>query len=109
MPYDDDLEIDVAVSDMSPWIYTPSSSRVSELRYDHGNKVIQVKWTNDKNIGYVYSASGYEQYRSFARAASRGKYINKRLNDLPYRLVTEEELAPLANPRRRGLTSRVND
>lgn len=109
MPYDNDLEIDVSISDMSPWIYTPSSSRVSELRYDHGNKVIQVKWTNDKNIGYVYAASGYEQYRSFARAASRGKYINKALNALPYRLITESELEPGVNPRRRGLTSRVKN
>lgn len=108
MPYDDELEVDMLLLDPSPWINTSAaSSRVSELRYDHGNRAVQVRWKNDKNIGYVYGDCSYEQYRSFARAASRGKYINRALNDLPYRLMTEEEVSEPVKTSRRGISSRV--
>lgn len=107
MPLETELYIDLDQMDLSPWIHTPSSSRVQQLRYDHGNSAVQVKWTNQKNIGYVYGDCTYEQYRSFARAASRGKYINRQLNALPYRRLYPDEESAVGNPRRRGLSSRV--
>lgn len=107
MPRDDEIRTDPDLYDLSPWLYTPSSSRVARMRYDHGNRAVQVQWTNQKNHGYIYADCDYEQYRSFARAASRGKYINRRLNDLRYRLMDYDELSAVTNNRRKGITSRV--
>lgn len=93
--------------DLSPWVETPSSSRVSRFRYDHANRAIQVQWTNQKNIGYIYEDASYEQYRGFARAVSKGKRINSHLNHFAYRPMTEDEASAPSNPARRGLQSRV--
>lgn len=107
MPREDHLYIDTDVIDLAPWIHTPTSSRVSRLRYDHGNRAVQVQWTNQKNVGYVYGDCTYEEYRRFARAASRGQYINRELNALPYRLMSADEVNAVGNENRKGITSRV--
>lgn len=93
--------------DLSPWVETPSSSRVSRFRYDYANRAIQCQWRNNKGDGYIYSGVDYEAYRAFARAASKGKRINTHLNGYPYRPMTPSEVGAMANPNRRGLQSRV--
>lgn len=90
MARSDDLYIDKDSIQCGPWISTPASSRVKRFRYDYGNEVIQVQWTNNKNDGYVYDA-GYEEFRGMVRAASKGKRINDPLNGYPYRPMMEEE------------------
>ena len=60
MPLDPSLSIDLDNADLSPWLETPSSSRVARMRYDHGNRATQVQWTNGKNRGYVYGDFTYE-------------------------------------------------
>jgi hypothetical protein len=110
MPLDENFFIDTQKADLSPWLETPSSSRVARMRYDHGNSAVQVQWTNGKNRGYVYGNFPYEQYRSFARAASRGKHVNYPINGRhPYRLMTGEEAGLPSNNRRRGIRSKVRD
>lgn len=95
------------VHDLSPWVETPNSSRVSRYRYDYATREIQVQWRNNKNDGYIYSGIDYETYRSFARAISKGKQINRSLNGFEYRPIEPEELNAPSNTRRRGLASRV--
>lgn len=110
MPLDPSLSIDLDNADLSPWLETPSSSRVARMRYDHGNRATQVQWTNGKNHGYVYGDFTYEAYRAFARAASRGRRINTHINgNNPYRLMSDEEVNHPSNTRRRGISSRVRD
>jgi hypothetical protein len=104
--YVHDEAYNVDQHDLSPWAETPSSSRVSRYRYDHLNNAIQVQWRNNKNHGYIYLEVPYEGYRSFARAASKGKRINSDLNSYSYRLMSPEELDAPSNDNR-GLTSRV--
>lgn len=93
--------------DIGPWVESPSSSRVSRYRYDFANQALQVQWTNQKNHGYVYGPMDYEGYRAFARAVSKGKYVNRVLNGYPYRLMDPDEVDAPSNPRRQALTSRV--
>lgn len=93
--------------DLSQWISTPSSSRVSRIRYDHANKAVQVQWTNNIGNGYVYGDMSYEEYRSFARAASKGRRINDYLNNKPYRPMEVDEYSQPSNTSRKGLASRV--
>lgn len=107
MGYDTTLSTDHDKFDMGPWTDTPSSTRVSRFRYDHANRMLQVQWTNQKNHGYLYGDMTYEEYRSFARAVSKGKRVNSHLNGKPYRLLDPDELAAGTNVQRRGVTSRV--
>jgi hypothetical protein len=93
--------------DLTAWIETPASSRVSGFRYDHMNQALQVSWRNNSNHGYIYLDVPYESYRSFARAASKGKYVNSTLNGFDYRLMTPDEVQADSNPDRPGITSRV--
>jgi KTSC domain len=93
--------------DLGPWAHTPSSSRVEAYRYDYLNRATQVTWRNNKNIGYIYEDMPYEAFRSFARAASKGKHINASLNGFPYRLMDPDEVQAPSNERRTGLQSRV--
>lgn len=93
--------------DLSPWVETPSSSRVSRFRYDHANQAVQVQWTNNLNHGYVYYDVPYEQYRLFARAVSKGKKINTQLNGYRYELMSEEQVDAGSNTNRSGVASRV--
>lgn len=111
MPLDNSLYIDLKKADISPWLETPSSSRVARMRYDHGNRAVQVQWTNGKSRpGYVYGNFTYEAYRAFARAASRGRRINTHINgNNPYRLMSPDEAAHPSNDKRRGISSRVKD
>lgn len=103
--------------DLSPWVsvsYRPypssgaGSSRVSAFRYDHSAKQVQVQWQNNKNNGYIYEDMDYEEYRSFARAVSRGKRINTHLNRKKYYPMQGEETLP-SNSKRRGLTSKMRN
>lgn len=97
----------VESTDLSPWVETPGSTRVSRFRYDHASRALQVQWTNNKNDGYVYDEIPYEVYRSFARATSKGRYINAVLNSFPYAPGNPEQIDAPSNPARRGLHSRV--
>lgn len=103
--------------DLSPWVNVsykpypssgPGSSRVSAFRYDHAAKQIQVQWQNNKNDGYIYENVNYEEYRSFARAASRGRRVNTHLNIKNYYPMQGEQTLP-SNSKRRGLTSRMTN
>jgi len=93
--------------DLTEWAETPKSSRVEAYRYDHANNALQVTWRNNANHGYIYLEVPYERYRSFARAASKGKYVNSALNGFEYRLMDPDEVQAPSNPARRGITSRV--
>lgn len=113
---------DPGTHDLSPWVHVsykpypssgPGSSRVSAFRYDHAARQIQVQWQNNKNEGYLYgdpngAGVSYEEYRSFARAASRGRRINTHLNRFAYYPMAGEETLP-SNSKRRGLTSRMKN
>ena len=99
--YVHDEAYDIHQHDMGPWAETPASSRVSRYRYDYQNRAVQVQWRNNKNNGYTYLDVPYEAYRSFARAASKGKHINASLNLFDYRLATPEELDAPSNDQRR--------
>lgn len=91
--------------DLGPWAESPASSRVAAYRYDYLNQAIQVTWRNQKNHGYIYEDRNYETFRSFARAVSKGKYIN--LLGPPYRLMDPDEVQAPSNDRRTGIQSRV--
>jgi len=97
----------VESTDLSPWVETPESTRVSRFRYDHISRALQVQWTNGKNPGYIYDDVPYETYRSFARAISKGKYINAVLNGFPYGRASQDQMDEPSNPARRGIRSRV--
>ena len=95
------------VHDIGPWAETPSSSRVSRYRYDYAQRQIQVQWRNQKNDGYVYEDVDYEAFRSFARAVSKGKAINRSLNSFPYGAMQHKEFDLPSNPKRSAIYSRV--
>ena len=92
--------------DLGPWVETPKSSRVGAFRYDYHNNAIQVTWRNG-GPAYIYLEVPYEGYRSFARAASKGRQINASLNNFGYRKMTPEEESAASNADRRAITSRV--
>jgi len=87
-------------SDLGPWVETPNSSRVSRYRYDYLNHATQVQWTNQKNHGYIYRGMGYEDFRGFVRAMSKGKRVNTHLNGFEYELMTPDEVDAPSNSRR---------
>jgi hypothetical protein len=93
--------------DLGPWTQAPKSTRVDTYRYDYLNRALQVTWRNGKNHGYVYLGVPYEGYRSFARAASKGRYVNSSLNGYDYRLMTPDEVQADSNSERGPLNSRV--
>jgi len=93
--------------DLGPWTHAPASTRVDAYRYDYQNQALQVTWRNGKNHGYVYLQVPYEGYRSFARAASKGRYVNSSLNGFDYRLMTPDEVQADSNAERGPLGSRV--
>ena len=93
--------------DLGPWVETPKSSRVDAFRYDYLNRALQVTWRNHSNHGYIYLGVPYEGYRSMARAASKGRFVNSSLNGYEYRLMTPDEVQADSNSERSGLTSRV--
>jgi len=81
---------------------------VRAFRYDHLNRALQVTWRNNNNHGYIYEGVPYETYRSFARAASKGRYVNMLTGgDRSYRVMTPDEVQAPSNPERKGLSSRV--
>jgi hypothetical protein len=93
--------------DLGPWMETPRSSRVDAFRYDYLNRALQVTWRNNNNHGYIYLEVPYERYKSMARAASKGRYVNSALNGFEYRLMTPDEVQAQSNAERQGLSSRV--
>lgn len=94
MPRDDELYVDPDKIDCGPWYVTPASSRVSRFRYDYGNRMIQVQWTNENepwsNNGYLYAASGRD-FQTLREKASKGKTINNPMNNRPYRPMAQHE------------------
>ena len=100
---------DINEHDCSPWSHVSSSSRVSAYRYDYANRALQVQWENGLNHGYVYGIDedlDYETYRRFAYAVSKGKSVNRILNDFSYDLMTSDEVSAPSNSTRKGLQSR---
>jgi hypothetical protein len=95
--------------DLGPWIEAPQSSRVKEYRYDYGNGQLQVKWANDRGHmpGTIYQlgdeetgAGGSGTYRSFAQAVSKGKYVNRVLNNIAYWPGDDASFTAPSNPNR---------
>lgn len=103
----DAADIEETQHDLGPWVEAPSSTRVRAYRYDYATRELQVTWRNNKNHGYVYRDVPYEGYRSFARAASKGRYVNNALNGYPYDLMEPDEVGALSNDRRKALSSRI--
>lgn len=99
---DDQLQFD-----LTPWVETPNSTRVSRFRYDFANRALQVQWTNAKNHGYVYRDVDYENYRSFARVVSKGKHVNRVLNGFDYELMDTDEVQAPSSASRKAITSRL--
>jgi len=60
-----------------------ASSRVASYGYDAETKVLRVEWT-DGRAPYQYYDVSKEEARSFDRVKSKGKFINRRLNDHVY-------------------------
>jgi len=120
MPRDDELEIDEDFIDVNQWTIVPKrkrdeykpyhSTRVSKFRYDYGNKVIQVRWQNEKkpysNNGYLYQsfneAETWKEYRAMMNAVSRGKQINRMNPRMWYRPMTPEEWSAGPTSRNKG-------
>ena len=98
---------DEKAHDLGPWMETPKSTRVSAFRYDFHNRALQVTWRNNSNHGYIYLSVPYENYKSMARAASKGRFVNTSLNGFDYRLMTPDEVQAESNSERSALTSRV--
>ena len=92
--------------DLGPWIETPKSSRVEAFRYDYHNNAVQMRWRNG-GPAYIYLEVPYEGFRSFARAASKGRQINASLDNFGYRKMTPEEESAPSNAQRKAITSRV--
>ena len=105
--HSDPADIEEREHDLGPWVESPNSTRVRAYRYDYATRELQVTWRNNKNHGYVYRGVPYEGYRSFARAASKGKYVNNALNGYPYDLMEPDEVDALSNNERKALRSRV--
>ena len=91
-------------TDLGPWAETPNSTRVSAYRYDYLKRETQVTWRNNNNPGYAYENMDYEDFRAFARVASKGKYINRVLNGLGgYRRLHPDEVNAPSNAERRAV------
>lgn len=90
--------------DFTPWVEM-NSSRLARARYDRATSAIQVDWGNG-NPGYVYHDAGYETWRSFIRAQSKGRFVNSRLNSLAYRPLDAAELDIPSNTERSNPTAR---
>jgi hypothetical protein len=103
----EDVSEDADVHDLGPWAETPSSSRISRYRYDYAQRQIQVQWRNNKNSGYVYDDVPYEIFRNFARAVSKGKAINRSLNNFSYGAMQNQEYDLPSNIKRTAIYSRV--
>jgi len=89
--------------DFTPWVEM-NSSRLKRARFDRATGAIQVDWGNG-NPAYVYRDVGYERWRGFIRASSKGKYIPSLGNN--YRPIGSDELdipsnANRTNPLARG-------
>lgn len=112
---------DDARHDLGPWIEAPSSTRVRDYRYDYATGELQVRWVNrPPTQGYIYQVGGGTvqtrsgtdvagrlMYQRFARASSKGRYINDMLNGTPYRAAEPDEIQAPSNPDRRAIRSRV--
>jgi len=97
--YVHDEAYDAEKHDCGPWIHFPKSSRVNAIRFDYMNRAVQVTW-RDGGKPYIYLDVPYEQFRSFVRAGSQGKYINAAMNNFDYRPATDEELDAPSNEER---------
>jgi KTSC domain len=96
--YVHDAAYDIDRHRCGPWIEV-GSSRVDAIRYDYENNAVQVLWAGKaRERGYIYLDVPYERFRSFVRAASKGKYINSAMNAYEYRQMTPEELDAPSDP-----------
>ncbi len=75
--------------DFTPWVEM-KSSRLKRARFDRATGAIQIDWGNG-NPGYVYRDVGYETWRGFIRASSKGRYVNNSLGN-NYRPLDSDEL-----------------
>lgn len=69
--------------DPGPWFPTPESSRVSRARYDSKNQIMEVDWV-DGGLQYVYMGVPPSVWANFKRAVSKGKFVNRVLNQYSY-------------------------
>lgn len=103
-PYQD---ADDPVHDFGPWIECPQSTRASRYRYDYANGDLQVTWRNGQgHVVTAYHGVDSETYRRFARASSKGKFVNRLLNGFAYGPVSPDEANAPSNPNRRAVQHR---
>ena len=102
-------QYDTQKHDIGPWVSTVGSTRVSRYRYDYINRALQVQWRNNLNQGYIYLGVPYEEFRSFARLASKGRGVNSHLNNFEYRPMTDDEVGAPSNMNRSAGISRARD
>lgn len=85
----------------SPWVETPSSSRVRRFRFDFATSNVHVVWANSRGaVGHVYENVPSEIYRAFTRSSSPGGAVNSMLNGFHHRPITPEELNLPSSTRR---------
>lgn len=64
-----------------PWV-SVNSSRVTQARYDGNNNQIQVIFRD--GTPWTYDGVPRNVWNNFRRSGSKGKYINRVLNDYSY-------------------------
>lgn len=69
-------------SDPGPWVEF-ASSRVQRGRFDYGLRQIHVIFAD--GTPWVYDQIPYTVWVRFMRSASQGQFINRVLNNYPYR------------------------
>jgi KTSC domain len=63
-----------------------SSTRVAEAGYDRSGHRLFVRWVKP-GMPYVYEDVPPNVWRDFQRSASKGKFVNRRLNQFNYHPV----------------------
>lgn len=62
----------------------PNSSRVKSGKYDSEKKELTLEFSNN-GVEYVYSAVAPQTWAAMKKATSAGQFINRNLNNHPYR------------------------
>jgi hypothetical protein len=65
------------------FVFTPQSSRVVEAGYDAGSRRLYMRFVKPVDAGgtpWVYEGVPSNVWRDFQRVKSKGKFVNRRLN-----------------------------
>jgi hypothetical protein len=77
-------------ADPGPW-FPVTSTRMRQARYDYGIRAVYVEFTS--GIYWIYESVPLAVFWQFIRAKSKGKFINRVLNNFPYREADPDEAA----------------